>query len=173
MPGTTRLRSVPCTARSSRTGEPCRKRAIMGATVCRTHGGASPQVKAKAAQRVKDMLADAIDPDRVLREAARLAYSDIRELFDEQGNLLPIKKWPDDIAKAVASIEFVKKNVTAGDGKVDDVIKLRLWDKPRKLENLMKHHGQLTEKLEVSGELDIVERLAAGRKRVADAREKR
>ncbi len=164
------IESVPCRAHSSRTGKPCKRPAILGGTVCQTHGGRAPQVKAKAAERVRDLLADAIDPNRVLREAARLAYSDIRELFDDAGNLLPIKKWPDDIAKAVASIEFVKKNVTAGDGKVDDVIKLRLWDKPRKLENLMKHHGQLTEKVEVSGELDIVDRLMAGRKRVADAR---
>lgn len=106
-------------------------------------------MKAKAAQRVADMLADAIDPDRVLREAGRLAYSDIRELFDENGNFLPIKKWPDDVARAVASVEVVKKNVTTGDGKVDDVLKVRLWDKPGKLQNLMTHHGQLTQKHEV------------------------
>jgi phage terminase small subunit len=113
--------------------------------VCRFHGGAAPQVKRAAAQRVADMLADAIDPNRVLREAGRLAYSDIRELFDADGNFLPIKQWPDDIARAVSSVEVVKKNVTTGDGKVDDVLKVRLWDKPGKLQDLMKHHGQLKE----------------------------
>jgi len=45
------------------------------------HGGKAPQVKRKAEER----LADLIDPGRVLREAARLAYSDVRELFDEHG----------------------------------------------------------------------------------------
>ena len=101
------------------------------------------------------MLADAIDPNRVLREAGRLAYSDIRQLFDDQGNFLPINQWPDDIARAVSSVEVVKKNVAAGDGKVDDVLKVRLWDKVGKLTNLMKHHGQLTEKVEHSGNLEV------------------
>lgn len=138
--------------------------------VCRFHGGAAPQVQRKAAQRVADMLADAIDPNRVLREAGRLAYSDIRELFDEAGNFRPIKEWPDDIARAVASVEVVKKNVTTGDGKVDDVLKVRLWDKPGKLKNLMTMHGQLTEKREVTVNVNVVGRLAEGRKRVAALR---
>jgi phage terminase small subunit len=134
------------------------------------HGGKAPQVKRKAAQRIADMLAEAIDPNRVLREAGRLAYSDIRQLFDGEGNFLPINQWPDDIARAVSSVEVVKKNVTTGDGKVDDVLKVRLWDKTGRLQDLMKHHGQLTEKLEVKLTGAVVERLNAGRQRVARAR---
>lgn len=142
-----------CTA--VRRGIRCKKAAIVGGFVCQTHGGGAPQVKRAAKQRVADMLADAIDPNRVLREAGRLAYSDIRQLFDDQGNFLPINQWPDDIARAVSSVEVVKKNVAAGDGKVDDVLKIRLWDKVGKLTNLMKHHGQLTEKVEHSGGLEV------------------
>lgn len=41
-----------CTAKSSRTGKPCKKRAIKGHTVCGTHGGSAPQVKEKASQNV-------------------------------------------------------------------------------------------------------------------------
>src|SRR5450830_1901928 len=97
-----------CTARASRTGTRCRKAPIRGGTVCRTHGGAAPQVRRKAAER----LADLIDPDRALREAARLAYSDIRELFDDEGRMLPIRRWPDSVAAAVQSIEVVRRNMT-------------------------------------------------------------
>lgn len=140
---------------TSRSGKQCAKAPIVGGTVCRMHGGSAPQVKAKAAQRVADMLAEAIDPDRVMREAGRLAYSDIRQLFDGDGNFLPISQWPDDIARAVSSVEVVKKNVAAGDGKIDDVLKVRLWDKTGRLQDLMKHHGQLTEKVQHSGALEI------------------
>lgn len=41
-----------CTARSKRSGQRCRKLAVRGATVCATHGGSAPQVRAAAARRV-------------------------------------------------------------------------------------------------------------------------
>jgi hypothetical protein len=56
-----------CTAHSSRTGEQCRAPAIRGGTVCVTHGGAAPQVKAKALERIQ---AAAVD---VAAELVRLA----------------------------------------------------------------------------------------------------
>ena len=43
-----------CTAHSSRTGLPCQKHAIFGATVCRTHGGASPQVQRTVRERLEE-----------------------------------------------------------------------------------------------------------------------
>lgn len=147
-------------------GRRCNKAAIKGGTVCDTHGGRAGQVKAKAAERVRDLLGEAIDPDRSMREAARLAYSDIRELYDADGKLLPIKEWPDDIARAVKSIESVTGNVDKGDGKFDQVVKIQLWDKPRKVENLMKHHGQLNEQVNVSLTVNLVSRLESGRKRL-------
>ena len=46
-----------CTARSSQTGRRCRKRPMKGATVCETHGGRAPQVKAAAARRLAEQAA--------------------------------------------------------------------------------------------------------------------
>ena len=143
--------SPQCKAKSTRTGKRCGKVAILGGTVCRFHGGAAPQVKAAAAQRVRDMLAEAIDPNRVMRETACIAYSDLRDLFDDAGNLRPPKDWPDHLAAAIASVEVIKKNVTTGDGKTDDVFKVRLWPKDRAVEMLMKHHGKLKEQVQHSG----------------------
>lgn len=42
-----------CTATSSRTGARCKKRPIDGGTVCATHGGSAPQVRAAADRRVQ------------------------------------------------------------------------------------------------------------------------
>lgn len=41
-----------CTATSSRTGERCKRQAILGGTVCASHGGRAPQVQRAAARRL-------------------------------------------------------------------------------------------------------------------------
>ena len=120
--------------------------------MCEVHGGSAPQVKRKAAER----LADLIDPDRALREAARLAYSDIGDLFDEHGQLLPLNDWPDRIRAAVASVEVLTRTRGAGDRVLDDVVKIKLWDKPKLIELLFKHLGLMTDRLQHDGTLEIV-----------------
>ena len=72
-----------CSARRSN-GEPCRKPPIKGGTVCSTHGGQAPQVKAAAKRRVAAAQASLavqrfgldqeVDPaDALLGEVARTA----------------------------------------------------------------------------------------------------
>lgn len=48
-----------CTAHN-RAGNQCANRPIPGGTVCRLHGGASPQVRRKAAMRLLDLIDPAI-----------------------------------------------------------------------------------------------------------------
>lgn len=159
-----------CVGHSSRTGKACGKRRRPGAMVCATHGGSAPQVKAAADQRVRDMLADAIDPNRVLREVGRLAYSNVQDLYDDDGRLRPVKEWPEDIARAVSGIEVVRGNVDKGDGKFDQVLKIRLHPKGERLQDLMKHHGQLTDKVQLEASDDLMALLLEGRRRAAEAR---
>jgi phage terminase small subunit len=108
-------------------------------------------VRAKAAER----LADLIDPDRALREAAALAYSDLTTLFDDKGNLLPKEKWPAALRPAIRKIEVVRKNVTAGDGQTDDVLRVEAWDKVKALEMIAKHLGLFEEKVTHEGRIEI------------------
>ena len=155
-----------CKAKCKASGSQCKKSAILGGNVCQKHGGGSPQVKAKAAER----LADLIDPDRALREAARLAYSDLGEVLNDEGNLRPIKEWPEDLRRAVSGFEVVRRNVDSGDGHTDDVIKVKLWDKSKNLEMLFKHLGLLVDKVEMKIEGDIEARLQEARKRAASGK---
>lgn len=53
------LPARPCRAKRSN-GEPCKKPAIKGGTVCQTHGGSAPQVRKKAALRLLELVDPAI-----------------------------------------------------------------------------------------------------------------
>lgn len=53
-------RGTRCSAHSKRTGKPCTMPAIAGGTVCRMHGGAAPQVKASAKERLMALQPKAI-----------------------------------------------------------------------------------------------------------------
>jgi hypothetical protein len=92
----TKAISVQCTAISKQTGKQCKAKAIPGGTVCRWHGGAAGQVKAKAAIRAEVMnwgLGDThVDPGEVLlrlvtQSAARAQRyaSELESLVDEEG----------------------------------------------------------------------------------------
>jgi phage terminase small subunit len=92
---------------------------------------------------------------RVLEELRRLAFVDIRGFFDEAGNLKPIGALTADQGAALGGFEVIKKNAQAGDGVVDTVHKIKLWDKVRALDSLAKHFGLLTEQVKHSGTLVI------------------
>jgi hypothetical protein len=64
-----------CSAVSSRTGKPCNRYAIAGGTVCIMHGGATLQVKAAAAARLRAMVNPALS---VLEYAMEQKEKDIR-----------------------------------------------------------------------------------------------
>ena len=49
-----------CTAHRTN-GEPCRAHAIRGGSVCVAHGGAAPQVKHKAAERMREVASGGLE----------------------------------------------------------------------------------------------------------------
>lgn len=78
-----------------------------------------------------------ITVDRVLGEYARLAFADIRQLYDEDGHLKPIHELPDDIAAALAGVDIV--TVNKGYGEVEYIAKVKLTSKLPALSDLGKH----------------------------------
>lgn len=126
--------------------------------------GAIAQQAAAALERAE------LSADRVLEELRRLAFSDVRGLFDEAGNLKPLKDLTPEQAAAIGSIEVVKKNLAAGDGEVDTVIKIKTWDKTRSLEMLAKHFALLTDVVKHTTDDANIAKLLAGRKRAAEAK---
>ena len=86
-----------------------------------------------------------ITQDMVLRELAMIAFVDIRQAFDADGNLLPIKDMPEEVARAVAGLDISHDKIrSVGDGDdkqtVEEMTKrLKLIDKKGSLELLGRH----------------------------------
>lgn len=96
--------------------------------------------------------------DRILQEYAKIAFSDIRKIFNEQNAVIDIKDIDDDTAASISSTEsfeeYSRDGVLTGFTK-----KVKLWDKVRALDSISKVLGyNAAEKLEVenTGTLNIV-----------------
>lgn len=100
--------------------------------------------------------------ERVLEEMRRLAFSDLRTLFGESGELRPIRDLTDEQAAAIASVEVTRtRTFKAGQTSVEEAIhKVRAWDKTRALEQLGKHFGILRDTLDIPAVADLAAQLA-------------
>ena len=112
----------------------------------------SPRVRLRGFGRSRSQLSACYE------RRGELAFSSLQDLVDDDGNLLPIKEWPQDAAAAVSSVELTKRNLVAGDGAQENVVKIRLWDKPANVQILMKHLGLLTDQVDHkhSGRFELV-----------------
>lgn len=91
--------------------------------------------------------------ERVLKELSRIGFSDLRRAFDTNGRLLRPEQWDDDTAAAIASVEVVTRNI--GEGEVEQVHKIKVWDKNSALEKIAKHLGMFIERVEHSGGMNL------------------
>lgn len=102
---------------------------------------------------------------------ARLAYSDISQFYDELARLKPIKTWTPAMRAVVASLKTTVYNRESGDRKQEAALELKVWDKTRNLENLLRHLGLLKDRVELSGDqetLRLLAQLDEGRQRNAE-----
>lgn len=95
-----------------------------------------------------------ITQDVVLGELLRLARVDVIDLFDDAGNLKPLREIPEDARRAIAGIET--NEIFAGENVIGHVRKVKLWDKKGSLELLGKHLKLFTEKIEHTMSADLV-----------------
>lgn len=113
---------------------------------------------AVAAGKAKQLDRLEISADRVLAEAMRLAFADLGQAFDEDGKLLPLSEMPEDVRRALSGVELVEMPGDTG----AQLRKVKLWDKPKSLELLMRHLGLLKDKVELSLSAETLEQLVSG-----------
>lgn len=111
------------------------------AFVTGTQVKALPQVQARIAELLEPHRREfEVTRERTLLELARIAYADIRELYDENGQLRPIHELEDHVAATIASVEEERRTEGRGEDAVDiRTKKVKTHDKMKALEMLSKH----------------------------------
>ncbi len=77
--------------------------------------------------------------EKTLREIARLAYSDIRKMYNEDGSLKKVTDLDDDTAASISSVEV--DTIEAGGVAIGTTKKIKTYDKRGALDMAMKFHG--------------------------------
>ena len=104
--------------------------------------------------------------ENVLEELRRIGFSNITELYDEDGNLKRFQDLAPEQQHIIASSETLIH--TSGDRhRSDTVQKIKLHDKMKALELLAKHFRLADEGMRVSFDDELLARLQAGRERAA------
>jgi len=100
-----------------------------------------------------------IDSNFVLEELHKIANTDVSDMFDEEGVLLPIKQMPKAITKTIQSFEVEESHESDPDTgetiATSKTIKVKLWSKDKSLENLGKHLKLFTDKMEVQASMTL------------------
>jgi phage terminase small subunit len=123
------------------------------------NAGIRAEIDKRLAKVTEKAEIEAID---VIREWKRIGLSDISQMTDANGNLLPLREMPEDIRRTISSIEIEK-------GKR----KIRLWDKNSALTNLGKYFKLITDRPEVNLDISFADLLRAAReKRLAKLKQK-
>lgn len=113
-----------------------------------------------------------IDADWVLRSLAEEKTADLADLYDGDGNLKPVKDWPMAFRRGVVvGVETVMERDGAdedGNPKFVAVRKVKLTDRTRHIELIGRHVGvgAFKDKLEITGDLTLSERIKRAEERV-------
>ncbi|QOF94236.1 terminase small subunit [Novacetimonas hansenii] len=96
-----------------------------------------------------------ITQDRVLQELAKLGFSDIRNIFGDDGELKSPADMDPAVSASVASIEVILRAVPGSPGEVEKVAKVKSWDKLGALTQIGRHLGMFKDKLETTGNITM------------------
>ncbi|MCK4871050.1 MAG: terminase small subunit [Gammaproteobacteria bacterium] len=112
--------------------------------------------------KIQSALVDAIDKrkkrtevtqDMVIDELARVAFFDIRKLFQDDGSLVPIHELPAGVAAAIGGLDVA--SVSMGDEEKVTTKKVKIIDKKGALELLGRHLQMFTDKVHVTGNVSL------------------
>lgn len=90
-----------------------------------------------------------VTQDMVLAEFAKIAFGDVRNLFNVDGSLIPITDLPKNSAAMIAGMEI--RTIEGEDGALVSVKKIKLANRLDALNSVARHLGMFKDKIEVTG----------------------
>lgn len=81
-----------------------------------------------------------ISEQKILFEAACIAFADPANIYDDHGNLLPKHQWPEVERRAISKIKKTTYRDKSG-AVTGDTVEVTFWDKTQALDKLMKNMG--------------------------------
>lgn len=107
-------------------------------------------------QRYKNALNDRNEwaTERILMELRRIGLSDIKNIYDKKGKILPVQDWPEEVSSIVKTVDY------NDDG---DIKKVTFWNKEKCLELLGKNIQMFVDRVEHSGSLTLEDLIAKSR----------
>lgn len=103
------------------------------------------ELRDQAAQRA------VVSKSRVLEELAKVAFFDMRKLYDAKGNIIPVQNLDDETAAALNAVDVNFFKDKDGNLTGEGVIKVKMADKLKALDSLGKEFGLFKEKVEHTG----------------------
>ena len=98
-----------------------------------------------------------VNNHNTLLELARIAFSDIRNLFNGDGSLRNLTELDEDTARAVSAVEI--QEIYEGEGKnrkfVGYAKQIKFWSKTAALDKLARHLGLVKDAVHFSGKVDV------------------
>lgn len=120
-------------------------------TVAATNGGRllrNAEIKEYIEKRIKEReRRTEITQDMVLKELAAIAFTDITEIVNTDGEEVYIKP--------TVTLSDVKKKAISSIKQTKDGIEIKFHDKEKALEMLGRHLGMFKDKVEVSGDMKV------------------
>lgn len=103
-------------------------------------------------KKVSDKLE--ITQERIKRELAKISFFNIKNLYDEKGNLKRIIDLDDDTAAAIGGIDV--DEIKFGELKIGETRKMKIIDKKGALDSLAKIESMFTENLNIGAKVKII-----------------
>lgn len=111
--------------------------------------------------------------ERIIREMAAMAFSNIKDVFDANGTLIPIANLPDHVAVSIKRLKSREIRGVDGGGKeriVGQVHDVELHDKILPLKLLAAGEGLFVEKVQINSGADFATILREARNRAIEGK---